>query len=330
MNANLLIDAVVRQTMVLVGHLATSAGIRAPLAHVADQVFLDLVHELERQGVGRKVVADMFGLALRSYQVKVRRLSESATDRNRTLWAAVLEHVRARPGMRRTEILDHFHLDDAGQVGGVLHDLVESGLLYRTGRGGATQFRATSDEELLAGSDGDSAALEAYVWVCVYRGGPHDIAGLAERTQVDAPRLETALAALVADGRVERDADGRYRADTCVIPLGDQVGWPAAIFDHYQAMVTAICAKLRRGATRSSRADVEGGSTYSFDVWPGHPAEERVYGLLAQMRAQVSSLRAEVAAHNESQLHLQANTARVVFYLGQSVVVDDEVAKEVG
>ena len=39
MNVNLLIDALVRQTTVLIAQLATIAGIRAPLAHVADQVF---------------------------------------------------------------------------------------------------------------------------------------------------------------------------------------------------------------------------------------------------------------------------------------------------
>ena len=62
MNVNLLIDAIVRQTMVLTAQLATQAGARAPLAHVANQVFLDLVGELTNQGLGRKVIADMFGV----------------------------------------------------------------------------------------------------------------------------------------------------------------------------------------------------------------------------------------------------------------------------
>ena len=38
------------------------------------------VTELERQGVGKKVAADMFGLALRSYQLKLQRLQESASE----------------------------------------------------------------------------------------------------------------------------------------------------------------------------------------------------------------------------------------------------------
>jgi predicted acetyltransferase len=55
---------------------------------------LSLVRELERQGIGQKVIADMFGLALRSYQQKVQRLSESATDRGLTLWEAVHAHIQ--------------------------------------------------------------------------------------------------------------------------------------------------------------------------------------------------------------------------------------------
>ena len=79
MLAKLLIDAIVHQTTVLIAGVSTAAGIRAPLAHVADQVFVDLSRAIEEQGVGRKVAADMFGLALRTYQKKVQRLSESSS-----------------------------------------------------------------------------------------------------------------------------------------------------------------------------------------------------------------------------------------------------------
>ena len=78
-----LIDAVVRQTTVLIAQLATSGGVRAPLAHLASQVFLELARELEDQGVSRKVSADMFGMALRTYLRKIQRAKESSTDRGR-------------------------------------------------------------------------------------------------------------------------------------------------------------------------------------------------------------------------------------------------------
>lgn len=96
MNVQHLITAVVRQTTVLVAQLATSGGARAPLAHVANQVFLDLARELEGQGVGRKVSADMFGMALRSYQRKLQRLNESSTDEGKSLWQAVLDFLTER------------------------------------------------------------------------------------------------------------------------------------------------------------------------------------------------------------------------------------------
>ena len=76
MNLKLLMDGVVRQTTVLLAQLSTTAGARSPLAHVADQVFVELAREIESQGVRRQVVADMFGMALRSYQKKMRRLTE--------------------------------------------------------------------------------------------------------------------------------------------------------------------------------------------------------------------------------------------------------------
>lgn len=106
MNTKLLVDSIVRQTTVLIAQLCTAAGVRAPLAQIADQVFLGLSREIEAQGVGRKVAADMFGLALRSYQKKVQRLTESETQRDKTLWEAVLDHVREQGSVSRRRIFE--------------------------------------------------------------------------------------------------------------------------------------------------------------------------------------------------------------------------------
>src|SRR6185436_9126563 len=105
MQTRLLIDAIVRQTTVLLAQLSTAAGIRAPLAHVADEVFVSLARELEAQGVGRKVAADMFGLALRTYQKKMQRYAESATEHEKTLWEAVLDFVTKTGSVSRRELL---------------------------------------------------------------------------------------------------------------------------------------------------------------------------------------------------------------------------------
>src|ERR1043165_7100832 len=98
MNAQLLIDAIVRQTTVLIAQLATSGGLRAPVAHLANQVFLDLARELDAQGVSRKVSADMFGMALRAYLRKIQRLGESSTEHGRSLWEAVYDFIRQSQG----------------------------------------------------------------------------------------------------------------------------------------------------------------------------------------------------------------------------------------
>jgi len=327
-HVKLVIDAIVRQTTVLIAQLATSAGMRAPLAHIATQTFLSLTQELERQGLAQKVIADMFGLALRSYQQKVQRLSESATDRGRTLWEAVHDHVHEKQVVSRADVLLRFARDDQASVRGILSDMVDTGLVYKTGRGEATVYRAASAEEIARASAGDAAAsIEALVWVTIYREGPLDAAALGAKLVLGEDVLATALASLSADGhvRAERSAEQvLYRSDRCLIPLGQAAGWEAALLDHYQAVVRSICAKLDRGAQRALPADRIGGSTYSFDVWSGHAYAERVHALLAEHRGSLSLLWDEVAAYNARQPHKPELRDRVTFYFGQMVTAEGE------
>lgn len=83
MNSRLLIDAIGRQTMILIAALSASSEIRASLACTADQIFLDLTREIESQRVGREVVADRFGLARRGCRRNAQRLNEGIYERNR-------------------------------------------------------------------------------------------------------------------------------------------------------------------------------------------------------------------------------------------------------
>ena len=108
MTVDVLIHAIVTQTTILIAQLATSRGIRAPLAQIANQVFLDLAGELERQRVSRKVSADMFGLGLRTYRRKIQRLSESGTERGRSLWEVIREFLAERNSATRIQILERF------------------------------------------------------------------------------------------------------------------------------------------------------------------------------------------------------------------------------
>jgi hypothetical protein len=148
MNVQVLIDQIVRQTMVLIAQLATTGGSRAPLAHIADRVFIELAKELQAQGLSRQVSADMFGVALRTYRRRIQRLGESATERGRSLWSAVLDFVPTDRLVPRTDIFKRFKLDDEAQLRAILSDLCDSGFLLRLGRGVATAYRATTAQEL--------------------------------------------------------------------------------------------------------------------------------------------------------------------------------------
>ena len=323
MTIELLIHAIVRQTTILIAQLATARGLRAPLAQIANQVFLDLVAELERQGVSRKVSADMFGLGLRTYRRKIQRLSESSTDRGRSLWEVVLEHVKAHGLVTRREILARFSRDDERQVRAVLRDLCESQLLFSSGFGANTTFRAASTDELLAlqqrrGAEG----ADELVMALMYRDGPLTLKEIAGRAQVEPSAIEGSLTRLVDTGRVERveqDGTSVYRAGELVIPIGSPVGWEAAVFDHYKAMVRTVISRLHEDRTAPEFADRVGGSTYTLDVWDGHPLAEEVYGTLGRLRTELSALRARV---QESDLPQPESFTRAVIYLGQSLTAE--------
>ena len=322
MNVVLLIDQIVRQTTVLVAQLSTAAGIRAPLADLADQVFLKLAAEIEAQGVPRKVVADMFGLALRSYQRKVQRLTESATDTQRTLWQALLDHLIEHGATTRQAVIEHFERDDPEAVAAVLSDLLRSGLVYKTGAGRRALYGVTREQEyrkLVEAENLESTA--AIAWLSIHRRPGLDAQELAQSLSLSAEVTERVLSTLLKQGRISQSGDG-YRTDVVTIPVGESRGWEAAVFDHYQAVVTAIGKKVT--APRSSQGDVLGGATLAFDVHDQHPYRERVYGLLAEVRGQVNELWNEVRTYNQDHPVSDDEKHRVFFYFGQSVTPPED------
>ncbi|WP_437990859.1 hypothetical protein [Sorangium sp. So ce145] len=321
-----LIHAIVRQTTVLIAQLATSGGWRAPLAQLADQVFQDLVTELERQGVSRKVSADMFGMGLRTYQRRVRRITESSVERGRSLWEAVLDHIRRRGITPRAEILRAFAGEDDVLLRGVLFDLCESRLIFQAGQGAQVVYRAVSDDELgalraLRSGEG----VDELVWAIIYREGPLARDELLQRTHIERAELDAALGRLVESARVERSGEGAgatYSAGSLYVLLGSPVGWEAAIFDHFQAMVKTILCRLREDRSAPGLGDRVGGSTYTLDLWPGHPHEQRAYETLGRLRAQLVELREQVEAFNAAHERPDRYT-QVVLYIGQCFIQQD-------
>jgi hypothetical protein len=331
MTVPLLVAALVRQTTVLIAQLATTGGVRAPLAQVADQVFFHLVRELERQGISRKISADMFGMGLRSYLRRIQRLSESSTERGHSLWEAVLAYLHEQGAVTRGQVLERFFRDEEAQVRAVLHDLTASGLVFASGTGAGSVYRAAGEDEIGALTRAHRGeGLDELVWALVYRLGPVSRDELSTFSGETGGELDATLERLVEASRVDRvpTPEGtRYSTTTFFVPRGTTAGFEASVFDHFQAVVQTICCRLRGETTKLPLGDVApgdtvGGSTYSFELWPGHPFADQVIGTLAQYRTRLSALRAEVEAYN-AEVGIPEQYEQVTSYCGQCAIPQD-------
>lgn len=325
MTARLLIEAIVRQITVLLAELATSGGIRAPLANVADRVFVELARELDSLGVSRSVSADMFGMALRTYLRRIRRYDESTTQKGTSLWEAVLGFIDERSVVSRREVLERFSRDEEALVRGALQDLTDSGLVFRSGVRDATTYRAAAADDIARSRrSADRDALDAMVWAFVRREGPVTRQSLEARAGLSESELQGVVDRLIQDGRIEAaTGDGIYRARSIVLPMGSRAGWEAAVYDHFHAMVKTIVCKLRQDTDGAAPDDRIGGSTYSFEIWAGHPFERRVTEQLARFREATSALRKEVDQINE-RASRPSRYERVTVYMGQCVIAEEE------
>jgi hypothetical protein len=326
MNTQALIDAVVQQTTVFIAQVATAGGVRMPLSRVADQVFLELTKELKNQGVSKKVIADMFGMALRTYHRRVRELRSSRTENGRTLWEVVLAFLREREPVSARDVQRRFQHDDPEILSGVLNDLVGSGLAYRAGLGDAAVYRVADQADFSELNEERRAETDQYlVWLAVYRHQPVTAPRIAELSQLSPAACHRALDALLNERRVcatEREGQLEYTSARFEVPFGSSQGWEAAVLDHFQAMVAAIGVKLTRGSGCAQAADVVGGSTWSLDVWEGHPLEQEALGTLARLRRELEDLRRRVDAYPRDSACYRPNK-RVICYAGQYVVCDD-------
>ncbi len=323
MNAQILIQAVIQQTTVFLAQLATAGGLRAPLTTVANQVFLDLSTELQNHGLRKNVIADMFGMTLRTYHRKIRELSQSQSVEGRSLWEALLEYVRANEPVTAAKVYKRFARDERDVVVSVLADLVNTGFCYRSGRGANAVYRIADAGDFSDDSDrAREVANEYLVWQAVYRAKHATVEQVASTTRLAEDAIKAALPALLADGRVELSSEGGYTSSRIDVPVGQSHGWEAAVFDHYQALVAAVCAKLSAGETRAEHGDLTGGATFSLDLWRGHPMEEEVLGTLKSVRAQLENLRDRLDEVNAQKG--QPPDERLVFYFGQHFKSDRE------
>ena len=324
MQVQVIIDAMIRQQTILIAHLATAAGMRAPLAHVADQIFLEISQELRRQGVGVKVIADMFGMALRSWQAKVRRATESRTDVGRTLWEAVYSFLSGHGQVSRSRIFERFKYDEEAVLRGVLNDLVESQLIFKAGRGDSTIYimapsNINVEDEKESKTKEDQ--LDALILVSLHHGQPMKLNDLKQHLNVSTEIIEKSVLRLESNGLARKDEEG-WHCQSLYLPTDDPVVWGAALLDHYQSVISALCVKLRGGNDRARDRDLTGGSTYSFNIWNGHPLESEITGLLKEFRLKLSDLRSrEEALKIQCPDHLEQS--KLVFYFGQAIIEDE-------
>lgn len=316
MNVQRLIDEIVRQTTVLIAQLSTSAGLRAPLSHLADQVFLELARELDAQGVRRKVAADMFGMALRSYQMKLRRLSEGAERSEVSLWQELYADLSKRSATR-AELERRHRVHPPKQIAAALQDMVQSGIAYCSGRGSETLFGLTTeaDRRHLSSTE-ERRVLRDLCWYLVASGAAGTREALHEQLRVDAETADAVIDELLAEGPLIESEQG-LRASKFEIGVGAERGWETSVYDHFRAVTTAIAAKVARPVATDD--DAIGGGTRSFMVYPEHPAAHEVYALLSETRSRTREVWQRVSEYNE-RVPPPEDCDRVTFYFGQNVV----------
>ncbi len=321
MDTRLLINAVVQQTMVFIAQLATAGGVRAPLVHVADQVFRDLTRELLAQGLKKKVIADMFGMGLRTYQRRLHAAEQSKTDVGRTVWEAVFAYLQQQQPVSGAKVLQRFAHDDREIISGVLNDFVHSGLVYRAGRGDDAVYRIAPETDFQDEAS-RQRATDFVVWLTVYREGPLAPEQVQRGCGLPQEAVEASLERLLQAQKVDL-ADGLLSSQLFEVPWDTTRGWEAAVLDHFRAMVTTIGMKLGAAGESKGLADTVGGSTWTLDIWPGHPFEAEAKGTLAELRQHVERLRKRIDQFNGNQPSAR-NMERVVVYLGQHVRSNNE------
>lgn len=116
-------------------------------------------------------------------------------------------------------VLGRFHRDDAEIVRGVLHDLCQTALVFRTGSGHSTLYRSANQEDWNRMGPAASAGQDEFLWVLIYREGPLSREALAQQTRRQ--DLEAALQRLLESGRVSavtRGAETEYCSSEFFVP----------------------------------------------------------------------------------------------------------------
>jgi hypothetical protein len=297
MDLRVVIGAVLDQSATLVAHLATRGGQRAILSNVSSRMFLGMTRALQESGISRRVQADMFGMDLRAFRRKLRRVEASATDGHVSLWRAMLLEFRQREASQRApmsldDLTRRFHRDGEDAVRAVLADMVESGIVARKGTRSDARYLFTSMNETPT-----EKQRESFAAALIFRQGPLGRDELGARLDFVDDALDALIDTLVSEGRIQQNADGAYEAPNFVVELGQEQLWASALVDHFTAVTKTIITRLQKQGTSTWP---QGGSTYKIDLWEGHPYESECLDFLEEFRTRYSALRQKTEAWNAS------------------------------
>jgi len=264
-----LIRLITRQAMKLVARLAIVHDRRSSLAKISDIAFLELNNELETLGLRKKVIADMFGLALRSYQQKVNRLHESTAWDMRSLWTSVYDYLSKAKKATRKDIFDRYNAADERVLSSILADLTASGFLTKTDvkttKGGNDTIYTVTDDNMANKPTLNQACTLNLVWTYIYTYPRVSRQNIAERLGLDADAVQSVLEQLEKTNRIERVVDdlGEYFvAPWCIQEAGEGVmGMLSGMYHHFQSICSALAIKLEQTIDTSAIASVNESSS---------------------------------------------------------------------
>lgn len=323
MNIQGLIDAVIQYAMSLVATLATARNTRYSLSHIETRVFFHLSQALEKKDIGKKVIADMLGMSLRTYQARHQQLKESRSLRGKSLWEAIVEHLmKSKGAIDRHELLHRFRYDSEANVLSVLRDLKASELVKTVTNNKGTAYQLRHTKELRELKQSQLSSMSNLLWVVIHRSPGIFLDELKGYfPSVDPMQIDEAIAELKRHQRIiaEQDRDGTHlHTHSCVLAKDDDTGLSGAILDHFRATVDTISLRLT-GEEPSGSDTLTGGSTFHFDIDAHHPFRNDVERLFGDLRERASQLAFDVEAYNQGLTGKRKGIYRVVFYAGQHV-----------
>jgi len=325
MNFSNLVERIVPLVAELFATLASRDPLRMHFADIAGKTLLDIVQTLRSDGISQEAIAASLEMTITGFRAKMKKLAQEFEEVDavpgdagpRTLLERVhgfvYEEGGDRVGTRYQDIADAFRGVKPDSLRGVLHFLVQSGVLSVTGRGATREYRTIPQRRA------DSASLADAV-VMLYRDGPMTVAELAHRLEVPTATARRFVERLEGEGRLEPGGgptgETTYKATSYHVPMGSADGYEAALWDHFQAVVRSVNKKVRLGRYNASLHDVNGGTTFSFDVAEDSELFEELSGFLQSMRVQMEAWRERAL---EEVPPPGTSSKRVTIYTGQMV-----------